>query len=122
MATILGPCHTTSVNCSTIFYQTPIDIGFRMIAILAGVRKETLRLVWGVSSTGRVSKPVPMQMSLVDDVVTRIGKQAPIDEYVIGAERRTRSYLMLSSIVSGSLQARFSFLRKALGGEEWTMK
>lgn len=93
-----------------------------MIANSAGVRKETLRLVWGVSSTGRVSKPVPMQMSLVDDVVTRIGKQAPIDEYVIGGERRTRSYLMLSSIATVSLQARFSFLRKALGGGEWTMK
>ena len=73
------------------FYQTPIDSGFGMIAILAGVRQETLRLLRGASLTGRVSKPVPMHR-LVDDPITRIGKQAPPQiEYVLGVEGKNET-------------------------------
>ncbi len=72
------------------FHQTPIDNGFGMIAILAGVRQETLRLLGGASLTGRVSKPVPMQI-LVDDKISTIGKQAPQIEYVLGAEGKNET-------------------------------
>ena len=69
-----------------LFHKTPVDGGFGMIAILAGVRKETLRLLWGASMSGRVSKPVRMQI-VVDDPVTTTGKPAPPEvEYIIGGQ------------------------------------
>ena len=63
---VIQPALTLAAYIAARFlYQTPIDLGFRMIANSAGVRKETLRLLSGVSSTGRVSKPVPMHLLLV---------------------------------------------------------
>lgn len=69
-----------------LFYKTPISSGFGMIAILAGVRKETLRLLWGASMSGRVSKPVRMQIA-VDDPHVTTGKPAPPEiEYILGGQ------------------------------------
>lgn len=57
-----------------------------LIAILAGVRKESLRLLWGASMSGRVSKPIKMQIA-VDDPHITTGKPAPPEvEYIIGGQ------------------------------------
>ena len=73
------------------YYRTPLDSGFGMVAILAGVRHESLRLLWGASMSGDLSKPVRMKIA-VDDPVTTIGKAAPPQvEYILGREGKNES-------------------------------
>lgn len=73
------------------YYQAPLDSGFGMIAILAGARHETLKLLWGASMSGKTSEPVRMKIA-VDDPVTTTGKNAPPEiEYIIGGEGENES-------------------------------
>ena len=45
-----------------------------------------MKLFWGASLSGRVSKSIPMRI-LVDDPITTIGKTAPPHiKYVLGSE------------------------------------
>ena len=71
---------------SWMFYRTPIDGDFGLIPILAGVRQETLRLLSGASMSGRVAKPIRMQI-VVNDPVVAAGKPAPPKlEYILGGQ------------------------------------
>lgn len=68
------------------FHQTPMDGGFGMIAVLAGVKKESLRLLEGASLSGRLSKPLRMQIA-VHHLVTVTGKsEVPEIEYILGGK------------------------------------
>ncbi len=51
----------------TLFYYSPIDKGFGMIAVLSGVNKDSLDLVRGAALSGELSKPVKLGIE-VDDV------------------------------------------------------
>ena len=67
------------------FSRTPLDGGFGITAILAGVRKESLKMLQGASLSGRLSEPVRMQIAVSEPVgPDGRGKTAPEIEYVIG--------------------------------------
>ena len=83
---ILPALTTAAYLAARFFYQTSIDNGFGISALLAGVRPKTLKLLWGASLSGRVSKSIPVRI-LVDDPITTIGKTAPPHiKYVLGSE------------------------------------
>ena len=66
------------------FYQTPMDGGFSMVAVLSGVRKESLKLLEGASLSGRLSRLVRMKIA-VRELVSVPGKSEPPEiEYVLG--------------------------------------
>lgn len=66
------------------FYQTPMDGGFSMVAVLSGVRKESLKLLEGASLSGRLSRPVRMKIA-VRELVSVPGKSEPPEtEDVLG--------------------------------------
>lgn len=54
------------------FYQTPMDGGFSMVAVLVRVRKESLKLLAGPSLSGRLSRPVRMKIA-VRELVSTVG-------------------------------------------------
>ncbi len=86
-----------------IFYQTPLDGGFSMAAVLAGVRGESLKLLAGPSLSGRLSRPVRMKVA-VCELVSMVGKsEYPEIEYVLdgtgGSE--TLSHGLSYSVMGG---------------------
>lgn len=67
------------------FSHTPLDSGFGITAILAGVREESLKRLQGASMSGRLSEPVRMQIAVSQPVgPDERGKMTPEIEYVIG--------------------------------------
>lgn len=50
------------------FYQTPLDGGFGIVAVLAGVTEESLKLLRGASLSGRLSEPVKMQITVTKPI------------------------------------------------------
>ena len=67
------------------FSRTPLDGGFGITAILAGVREESLKMLQGASMSGRLSEPVRMQIAVSEPVgPDERGKTTPEIEYVIG--------------------------------------
>ena len=77
-------------------YSSPIDGGFGMIAILAGVRTKSLEIIQGASISGRLKKPLPVKI-LVGEPVTTGDQAVAQNEYVLGedgkADRSLRSPL-----------------------------
>ena len=69
---------------SLMLYRTPIDGSFGLIPILAGVKQETLRLLRGASMSGRVTKPLRMQIVVVDLAITAGEPAPPTVEYILG--------------------------------------
>ena len=71
------------------FSHTPLDGGFGITAILAGVREESLKMLQGASMSGRLSEPVRMQITVSEPVgPDGRGKMTPEIEYVIGGTGR----------------------------------
>lgn len=66
------------------FYQTPMDGGFSMIAVLSGVRKESLKLLEGASLSGRLSRPVRMEIVVRGPLAVAGMSEPPEIEYVLG--------------------------------------
>ena len=66
------------------FYQTPMDGGFSMVAVLSGVRKESLKLLEGTSLSGRLSRPVRTKIAVRELVSVPWKSEPPEIEYVLG--------------------------------------
>lgn len=67
------------------FSHTPLDGGFGITAVLAGVGGESLKMLQGASMSGRLSEPVRMQIAVSEPVGPDArGKMTPEIEYVIG--------------------------------------
>ena len=67
------------------FSHTPLDGGFGITAVLAGVRQESLKMLQGASMSGRLSEPVRIQIAVSEPVGPDArGKMTPEIEYVIG--------------------------------------
>lgn len=97
------------------YYQAPFDSGFNIIAILAGVRHETLKLLWGASMSGKTSEPVRMKIA-VDGPVTTTGKNAPPEiEYVIGGEGENESLSHASRYRDPYFANKFHSMQNRLG-------
>ena len=78
------------VITSLAFHKAPIHRGFGMIAILAGVRTDTLKLIKGASFSGKLSKPV--QMKILPSVGKRLETEqiCPQSEYMLSETRARR--------------------------------
>lgn len=69
-------------------------------AVLAGVRKASLKLLEGASLSGRLSKPLRMKYAVYDEV-TVTGRSKPSEiEYILGVTRGNRN---LSRALSNSV-------------------
>ncbi len=68
---------------SLSMYSTPLDEGFGMVALLAGVRTKTLKLLQGASFSGELKKPLRVGIA-VQDYVTDEGHIIPRNEYILG--------------------------------------
>ena len=66
------------------FSKTPLDGGFSIVAILAGVKSERLNLLQGASLSGRLSDPVRMQIAVSEPVKDASRGSLPQIGYVIG--------------------------------------
>ena len=66
------------------FHQTPLDGGFSMIAVMAGVREESLKLLRGASLSGRLSRPVKMKIAISEAGTSSKGRALPQVEYILG--------------------------------------
>jgi len=76
-----------------VLYTVPLDNGFGMIALLAGVRPEGLKLLKGASLSGALAKPlrVKMLVHMEDEGEKNPGKKGHEDtriEYVLGEAGR----------------------------------
>lgn len=61
---------------------TPIDRGFGIVALLAGVRKETLKLLEGASYSGELKEPLTVDI-VVAKSVSASGCTHPRNEYIL---------------------------------------
>ncbi|MCJ1280682.1 hypothetical protein MMC21_008512 [Puttea exsequens] len=69
-----------------INYVTPIDSGFGMVSVLAGVQPSSLALLKGASISGELQKPLPMNLILVrKDGIRERGASHEV-EYILGRE------------------------------------
>ena len=68
---------------SLTMYTTPLDRGFGMIALLAGVRTKTLKLLQGASFSGELKERLRVKIA-VQDYVTEKGLNIPRNEYILG--------------------------------------
>ena len=73
-------------------YSTPIDGGFGMIAMLAGVRTRSLELLEGASISGTLKKPLPVKILVHEPDITG-GQAAAQNEYVLVDNRKKEQSL-----------------------------
>ena len=66
------------------FSQTPLDGGFGIIAIMAGVKGESLKILQGASLSGRLSEPVRMKIAISEPVADAVRGMLPQIRYVLG--------------------------------------
>ena len=72
-----------------IMYRIPIGRGFGLIALLAGVRIENLKLLEGASFSGALKKPLRVRIAVGDLGASEHGH--PRIEYSLGDKRRNGS-------------------------------
>ena len=80
------PVLTALLLISTLLmYNTPLDSGFGMIALLAGVRTETLKLLNGASRSGKLKKSIRVTIdvhkSFTDKDLKNQHNEYVLDEY-----------------------------------------
>ena len=73
-----------------LMYHAPVDNGFRMIAVLAGARVESLRIPEGASFSGKLSKPLRMRI-VVHDTSPKGETEQLQNEYIFGSEKKNES-------------------------------
>ena len=66
------------------FSQTPLDGGFGIIAIMAGVKGESLKIMQGASLSGRLSEPMRMKIAVSEPVADAVKGMLPQIRYVLG--------------------------------------
>ena len=67
-----------------VFSQTPLDGGFGIVAIMAGVKWESLKILQGASLSGRLSEPVRMKIAVSEPVTDAVRGMLPQIRYVLG--------------------------------------
>lgn len=68
--------------CTLLLRNIPLDSGFGTIALLAGVRTETLKILKGASRSGKLKKPIQLSIS-VHEVHTAKGINDQRNEYIL---------------------------------------
>lgn len=88
----LQPILTTLIVVASLFvYRTPVDGGFGLVALLAGVRIDTLMLLQGASFSGILDKPLPVKILVDEEPAATRGKAVLQAEYVLGAPSSPRA-------------------------------
>lgn len=111
------------------FYRTPIGRGFGIIAILAGVRHESLELLKGASLSGQVKKPVRLKIELNDSTESGGNGVTPEISYIVGGEGRNASLPptlrprmpFTGSKHTGGAAEAFGSRRRVHGGTQYEM-
>lgn len=80
-------------TCGLLLRNIPLDSGFGMIALLAGVRTETLQLLKGASRSGKLKKPIRVSIS-VHDIPAAANDQR--NEYILSDYERNSASLSSS--------------------------
>ena len=66
------------------FSRMPLDGGFGIIAIMAGVKGESLKVLQGASLSGRLCEPVRMKIAVSEPVADAAKGMLPQVRYVLG--------------------------------------
>ncbi|KAI9717813.1 MAG: hypothetical protein M1812_004542 [Candelaria pacifica] len=74
---------------ATLFFSTPIDKGFGIVAILAGIDRESLDLLHGASLSGELRKPVRLDIAISQDEVDDQAQAKRRIVYTLGRERHS---------------------------------
>ncbi|KAL9102775.1 MAG: hypothetical protein Q9163_002093 [Psora crenata] len=76
---------------ATYLYDTPIDIGFGLVAILSGIDKDGLDVLNGAALSGKLTRPVTLNVAVLVDA--NEGMTRGRIRYSIGHERRAKDKL-----------------------------
>ena len=82
--------------CGLVLRNLPIDSGFGMIALLAGVRKETLQILKGASTSGKLKNPIRVSIVIHDVPAAAKGLHDQRNEYIL-SEKQNNSAPLSSS-------------------------
>ena len=82
---------------SLIMYTTPLDRGFGMVALLAGVRIKTLKLLQGASFAGELKKRLRVRIAVQDYAPDDKGHTIPRNEYILGDDSENGKLLYVWS-------------------------
>ncbi|KAG8525252.1 uncharacterized protein KY384_008896 [Bacidia gigantensis] len=74
-------------TASLLLHNVPLDSGFGTIALLAGVRVETLSLLEGASRSGRLRKPIRVAINADERRVEGDGGTGGRNEYILHDEK-----------------------------------
>ena len=94
--------------------RTPIDRGFGVVAMLAGVRKGTLKLLEGASYSSEPKKPLTIEIAIAKSSSAGGGTH-PRNEYILRnkIEEKTR-WRFTGSSCGFSLPTRTSFMTDSI--------
>jgi hypothetical protein len=88
----LQPTLTISMFLFAInLYDTPIDKGFGLVAILSGIDKDSLDVLNGAALSGELKRPINLNVAVLEDA--REGTTRGRIRYSIGHERRVKDKL-----------------------------
>ena len=80
-------------TCGLLLRNIPLDSGFGMIALLAGVRTETLQLLKGASRSGLLKKPIRVSINVHDVPATAKGLNNQSNEYILSEHQMNSASL-----------------------------
>ena len=80
-------------TCGLLLRNLPIDSGFGMIALLAGVRKETLQTLKGASTSGKLKSPIRVSIIVHDVSAAAKGLNDQRNEYILSEHQNTSAPL-----------------------------
>ena len=80
-------------TCGLLLRNLPIDSGFGMIALLAGVRKETLQILKGASTSGKLKNPIRVSIIVHDVPAAAKGLNDQRNEYILSDHKNTSAPL-----------------------------
>ena len=81
---------TIILVASACMKRTPVDRGFGIVALLAGVRKDTLKLLEGASYSGKLKRPLTVEITVAESV-SASGHTHPKNEYILRNKTKDRT-------------------------------
>ena len=85
-------------TCELLLSNIPLGSGFGMIALLAGVRKDTLQILKGASRSGKLKKPVRISTSVHDSPAAAKGLDDQRNEYILSEHQPSSASLSSSKL------------------------
>ncbi|KAI4257483.1 MAG: hypothetical protein LQ352_001647 [Teloschistes flavicans] len=90
----LQPILTLSMLAFAVrYYDTPIDKGFGLVAVLSGVDKQSLDIMHGAALSGELKKPVSLKLQVLDEGAEEEDMTSGRIRYTVGHEKGAKAYL-----------------------------